>query len=123
MASSFQQDFESNDTRKKYIDEFKLTSLILSIDSPDNFTFSFLKDIEIFIVSDNLPEKRIAYKLDIQDNIGSSITCDLSENNLAEYIKEDSFSLKVEVITDEFFSQDVEINIYSQYFVDAKLTN
>ena len=121
MTNSFEQKFESNDTRKKYIEEFKLTSLVLSIVEPPNFNFSFLKDIEIFIVSDGLAEKRIAYKLDIDNTVGSTLTCDISEENLADYVKADNFSLKVEVVTDELFSQDVEINIFSQYFVDAKL--
>lgn len=68
-----------------------------------------------------IAEKRIAYKLDIDNTIGSTLTCDISEENLADYVKADNFSLKVEVVTDELFSQDVEINIFSQYFVDAKL--
>lgn len=121
LSNSFKQEFESNDTRKKYIEEFKLTELVLTIKDPSNFTFSFLEDIEIFITAEGLNQKRIAYKINIDDNIGTSITCDVSSENLVDYVKADNFSLNVEVITDEIFSQDVEIDIFSHFFVDAKL--
>lgn len=119
--ANFEQDYESNDTKKKYIDELKLNELTLEIKSPDNFTFSFLDEIELFIESPSQPETRIAYKFEIPDNIENKLVCDIDDKDLAAYIKDESYSLRLRTVTDEAFSQDVEIDIYTKFFVKAKL--
>lgn len=119
--SNFESDFESNNARKDHVDALHLTQMNLKITSPSNFTFSFLDEIEIFIKSPSQTEVRIASKFDIPDNVGAQIICDIDDKDLTEYIKDDTYSLRIRTVTDEAFSQDVEIDIFTEFFVKAKL--
>lgn len=113
--------FSENDTRKDLIEEIILTELVLTIKSPDDSDFSFLKSIEVFINADGLEEQKIAWANDVPDNQGASIKLETSGTNLEEYIKKDQFKLKVSTVTDEAFTPDHVVNVYSKFFVDAKI--
>lgn len=113
--------FSSNDTRKDLIEEILLKELNLTITSPSGRDFSFLKSISIYIDADGLSETKIAYNNNVSDNAGSTLPLTVMCTDLKEYIKKDEFSLRVNAVTDEIISPDYEINIYSKFFVDAKI--
>jgi hypothetical protein len=114
-------EFESNDTRKDRIREILLKELTLTITSPQGQTFSFLNSLEIFIESENLPERKVAFKENIPNNVGNEITCEITVLDLQEYIKEDKFRLRIKTVSNELLTQDVHLNIYSLFLVDAQL--
>lgn len=93
METNYEGEFEANDTRKENIDQLKLTKLKLEITDPTDYTFSWLESVEIYISSDNLPERLVASKTYIADNVGNSIVCETEDVNLGEYIQEESFNL------------------------------
>ncbi|MDX1652387.1 MAG: hypothetical protein R3277_07845 [Brumimicrobium sp.] len=113
--------FESNDTRKDKIEKIILKDLVLTITAPQSETFSFLNSIEVYIDSDNHPETKVAYKNNISEGIGNQLVCEVINTDLQKYIKEDAFTVKLVTVTDEVITQDIEVNIYSNFFVDAKL--
>lgn len=121
METNYEGEFASNDTRKENIETLKLTKLKLVITSPSDYTFSWLESIEIFIESENLPEKRVAFKEFISDNVDNSIVCDVEDLDLQEYIKEDAFSLRLKTVTDEYFTDDVYIDLSTEFFVKASI--
>lgn len=112
--------FDSNDTRKDLIEEIKLTQLQLVITSPSNTDFSFLESIEVYISADGLEEIKIASKVDVPEGV-STLDLDVSDADLKEYIKKDSYSLRLNTVTDEAMSQDHVIDVKSTFFVDAKI--
>ena len=116
--SSFE--FEVNDTRKDLIREILLVDLEIKIISPEDHTFDFLKSVEIFISSENHEEQKIAYKEDVPNGV-QKLVCELLDVDLQEYIKEDSFKLRLKTVTDQLLSQDVKVDIFTNFFVDAKL--
>lgn len=113
--------FEVNDTRKENIKKITLTELRISIIAPEGETFSFLKDMSVYISADGLSEKLVAYKYDINNSIGAVLNCDVTNEDLQAYIKADSFVIRLETVTDEVISNDIDVNIYTDFFVDAKL--
>ncbi|QCW98596.1 hypothetical protein FGM00_00100 [Aggregatimonas sangjinii] len=112
--------FNSNDTRKDLIEEIKLTQLQLVITSPSDADFSFLESIEVYISADGLEEIKIASKLDVPETV-SILDLEVSDADLKEYIKKDSYNLRLNTVTDEAMSQDHEIDVNSTFFVDAKI--
>jgi len=112
--------FESNDTRKDLIEEIILTKLQLEITSPSDADFSFLESIEVFISAEGLDEIKIASKTDVPETV-SVLDLDVSDNDLKEFIKKDSYSLRLNTVTDEAISQDHQIDVKSTFFVDAKI--
>lgn len=112
--------FNSNDTRKDLIEEIKLTELQLVITLPSDADFSFLESIEVYISADGLEEIKIASKLDVPET-PSTLDLEVSDVDLKEYIKKDSYNLRLNTVTDEAMSQDHEIDVNSTFFVDAKI--
>ncbi len=112
--------FESNDTRKDLIEEIKLTKLQLKIASPNDADFSFLESIEVYISAEGLSEVKIASKTSIPETV-TSLDLDVVDVDLKDYIKKDSYKLRLNTVTDEAITRDHEIDIKSTFFVDAKI--
>lgn len=121
IETNSESKFAVNDTRKDLIEEMKLTTLRLTHTSPADRDFSFLKSISVFISADGLPETKIAWKDNIPANVGKIIFLDLTDNDLKEYIKKDKFALRMNAETDELLTADQYIEVYSVFFVDAKI--
>ena len=121
IETNSESEFAVNDTRKDMVEEIKLTKLDLTITSPEAQTFSFLKSISVFISAEGLSEVEIASQDNIPENIGSLLSLETTDQDLKEYIKKDKFVLRVKSVTDEVMSQDVDIDIASQFFVNAKV--
>lgn len=113
--------FEINDTRKDLVEEIKLTQLKMTITAPDGQTFSFLDKITVSIMAEELEEIVVAELDEIPDTIGDEINLEVTNSDLQEYIKKDEFKLKVETVTDQTISKDIDIDIQSVFFVNAKI--
>lgn len=113
--------FEVNDTRKDLIEQINLTELLLTLTSPQGSDFSFLKSIEIYISTANEPEILLAWKEDIEANVGSTLELETSTADLQAYIKADEFNLRASTVTRELIMQDHKIQIDASFFVDAKI--
>ena len=121
VQTSSEQEFSINDTRKDLIESIKLTELKLNITSPSGKTFSFLKEVLVYISSDGLPEVEVARKTNIDDSVGSELMLDPLDVELKEYIKADKFVLKVSGTIDQLLVSQVNVHVYSKFFVDAKI--
>lgn len=120
IETNSESTFEVNDTRKDLIEEIVLTTLDLTITSPSNADFSFLKSINVYISAEGFDEVKIAWK----DNVPSDVTVltlDVTGVDLKDYIKADKFSLRFNTETDELLASDHEIDVHSVFFVDAKI--
>ena len=113
--------FENNDTDADRVKSVYLKNLDLTITSPNSETFSFLNSIELFIKSPSYDEKRIAFETSIPNSAGNKISLKLDNIDLKEFIKESKFELRVRIVTDETIPQDVYVNIYSNFLVQAQL--
>lgn len=121
METNTESTFASNDTRKDKIEEIKLTQMTLSVLSPETGDFGFLKSVSVFIYAEGLDEIKIAWKDVVPEDAGNTLDLETSDTDLKEYIKKDSFKLKVNVVTDKATTSEHKINVYSKFFVDAKV--
>lgn len=112
--------FEVNDTRKDLINLILLKDLEISITEPESQNFNFLKSVEVFINSDNFTERKVAYNENVPSNV-KKINCEVLDVDLQDYIKEESFVIRIRTVTDQILTQDVKLDIYSNFFVDAQL--
>ena len=113
---------EINDSKKELVEDIKVKSLVATITSPDDETFSFLNEIEISIAAESLPTLLIAWQYGIPNDIENILELEILEGkNLAEYLKNDDIELKIKVKTDKIIFHDVDIKVDAQFFVDAKI--
>jgi len=101
-------EFEKNDSRVEYVKEIKLNEFRLFIESPIDQTFDFLKEIENFIASDGLDEVRLASKFEINSN-ASSLDLDCETTDFSEYLKKESFKLRVRTILRKTINKDIKL--------------
>lgn len=121
VTTNSEAEFQANDTDKDHLEKVLLQELVLTITSPSNETFSFLDDVEIYISSPNHSEVLIAFKNNIPNSVGNQIVCGTTSEDIQKYIIDDSFKIRVNATTDETIPNDVYINVYSNFFVDAKI--
>ncbi len=121
ITTNSESEFEANKTQKKLVDKINLAEMDMTITSPSSETFDFLKDIEITISADGLPDKKIAWLDNIPKTGLKKIELDVSTDDLKEYIVKDSYKLKTKTTTRELISHDTDIAIHCKFFVDAKI--
>jgi len=121
MTTESESTFESNDTRKDLIESIKLKTIKLTIDTPQDGDFNFLKEIHVYINAEDLEEVEIANAFDLEDTNSKTITLEVTDQELKEFIKKDTFSLRVKTVTDETISETHDITIDTKFRVDAEI--
>jgi len=114
-----EQSSSSNGTSSKYISKVALKGLDLNIVNPANANFNFLKSVEVFLSGPDLPEIRIAYNIDVPATDLKTVPLTTEDTDLKEYIKKDTYTIKVKVSTDENLTEDTEINVHTKLTADA----
>ncbi|MEA2042710.1 MAG: hypothetical protein U9N85_09190 [Bacteroidota bacterium] len=120
ITTNSTQEFENHDTKINLVKEIVLRELMLTIISPDDEDFSFLKDISIYISADGEEEILLASLNDINSET-NTISLELTEEILDNYVKKESYSLRTEAVTRETLLRDVDIQIDLKFRVTADL--
>lgn len=121
VTTNSETEFESNDTRKDLIESIKLKTMTLTLKSPSDGNFNFINEISIYIKAEGLAEQIIASGIDLPENGAQQLTLDVDNVELKEYIKKDSYSLRVNTVTDGAITRDHNIDIRTVFRVDAKI--
>ena len=121
VSTESESSFESNNTQKDLIESIKLKTIKMTIDSPEDGDFNFLKEIYVYINADGIEEIEIANSIDLENTNSSVIELDVLDQELKEYIKEDSFNLRIRTTTDETINETHNIIIDTKFRVDAKI--
>src|SRR5688500_1098736 len=112
--------FENNRTAPDLIKKVAFEEIKLTITSPENKTFSFLKNVHIYISTDDYDEVELAYL----DNIpadAKSIILNTTSENLEKFIKSSSYRLRTRMETRETLSQATDIQVDMRFAVTAGL--
>ncbi len=118
IKTNSDSEFDNNNTSAKLVKNVLLDELKLSITTPNNKTFSFLKDITIYISTTDDNEIELASKFNIPDDL-RSINLDVTDAKLDEYIKTDSYNLRTKVVTREILGEDVVIKADMVFIITA----
>lgn len=121
VTTNSSSEFSNNNTNANLVESIKLTSLNLRIISPADSDFNFLKSVRIFISANDLDEVEIANIYDLTDDGLTVISLDTTGAELKAYVKKDSYSLRVETVTDQVVTQDHTIETNAVFRVDAKI--
>lgn len=121
VNSTSSQEFDNNKTTPDLIKEVSLEKLTVSITSPADEDFSFLKSIHISIEkSDGSEKKEIAY-LDNINSSANSINLTTTGENLVPYLQDDAYKLETSVTVKEAPGHDIDLKIDLKFKVSAKL--
>jgi hypothetical protein len=118
VTTNSTSEFSINNTNVDLIKDVKLDELKLSITSPADKTFSFLKSVHMYISTTADDEIELAFL----DNISSTtntinLTC--TTQKLDKYIKASSYKIRTSVTTKETLTQETTIKADMKFKVTA----
>jgi hypothetical protein len=105
---------KSQNTSKDLLKEAILEEMQMDIVFPTDANFNFLKQIEVFMIADGLPEKLNASLMNIPRNV-RTIQLLPSGKSMHEYLKKSEVSLIIKMVLNEPLSQGTIINIRTKY--------
>lgn len=120
ITTNSESEFADNDAKINLVKNILLTELNATIISPEGKTFSFLKEINVYISTNDTDELLLASKKDIDSN-ATKIFLDVTDQNLDKYVKSEVYNLRTEVVTRETLTKDVTVNIFMKYRVTVNL--
>lgn len=123
VTTAYESEFNNNNSNVDRIEYIKLVGLNLSIVSPANGNFNFLKSVEIAISSDGLADKVIASRTDLENDGLNELELTVSEEDLKPYLTKEKFSLKIEAVTDEVTTQDYDLKTEATFEAKAETSN
>jgi hypothetical protein len=113
--------FSSKNISTDLIDKIVLKKLEMTVTSPTNGNFNFLKSVEVYISTQGLDDVKIASLEDIPNNAAMPLQLAVDSVNLKQYILKDKFGLKVKATTDKLITSDYKIDVSTTFLVDAKI--
>lgn len=121
IPTQTEDEFKGHNTGKNLVQSIKLKELKISIVSPADQNFDFLKSIEVYISASGQQEIKAAWKTDMSDAGVKEIVLDCSTADLKPYVMSDTYKLRLKNTTDKVLNQDVNIKIASVFTVDANV--
>lgn len=111
--------FSAENTAQSLIDEIKMTLFKVSTTGTGN-TLNFLKSITVYIKASNVGEQKIASKTNIPAGL-TSITLDLDDVNIKNFIFQDNIQFRVSAIFDASAANDQTLKLDETVHVKATL--
>ena len=121
VTTQSESTFENNNTHKDLIESIKLKNIKLTIDTPEDGNFNFLKELHVYINAEGVEELEIANIYDLENTNSAILELDILGEELKEFIKKDRFNLRIKTVTDETISESHDIIIDTKFSVDAKI--
>lgn len=121
VPTQSQEEFEGHNTGKNLIQAVQLKELKISIITPEDQNFDFLKNVEVYISAEGQQEVKIAWKSDLPDTQAKEIVLDCADTNLKNYIMSDKYKLRLKTTTDKVLNKDVDVKIANTFRVDANV--
>jgi len=119
ISLDFSSTSENTNPHIGLIRNITLRNFICRITSPQDQTFNFLKDIEVYISTDVLPEIKLAHNVD--NSIGSVLPLVSEGGDLDDYLKSESFDLRLNLVADQLIFTDLVIE--GEWVLDVELVN
>ncbi len=118
VTTNSQEEYKNNNTRAELVKDVKLQELKLTITAPSGRTFSFLKDIRIFISTTTENEIELA-SLENISSVTQTIELNPTREKLDAYAKASSYNLRTQVTTDEALTEAVDLQVDLKFRVTA----
>ena len=121
ITTETESSYENNNTNKDLIESIKLKKITLTIDTPEDGNFNFLKDIQVYITADGVDEREIASAFDLENSNLNILELEVTDQELKAFFEKDSYKLRVKTTIDETVSATHHITIDTTFRVDAEI--
>lgn len=121
ITTNSESRFENNNTRADLLEKVTLKSMALTLESPDDGSFDFLEEITLSMTAEGLERIEIASATNLENNGVKTLSLETTDADLKEYLKKDSFDLRITSSTDQTIAENHKIVVKSVFTVDAEI--
>lgn len=121
VENSTESSFQNNDTRKDLVERATLKKFKVTILDPEDADYSFLNKVEIFLSTYDLEEKLIAWKDNISNITGKTLSLETTSSNLRKYLISDEIRVRLKTTSSEPLTEDLLLDLEAKVEVDAKI--
>jgi len=121
LENDTESTFEINDTRKDLVERATLKKFNVTILEPIDAKFTFINKVEIFVETDALEEKLIAWKENIPADIGNYLELETTSSDLKKYLTSDAIRVRLKTTSSSPLMEDLLLDLRSTVEVDAKI--
>jgi len=121
LENDTESKFEINDTRKDLVERATLKKFNVTILVPIDAKFTFINKVEIFVETDALEEKLIAWKDNIPNDIGNYLELETTSSDLKKYLTSDAIRVRLKTTSSSPLMEDLLLDLRSTVEVDAKI--
>ena len=111
---------KANNTSPNLVQSIMLQTMTLTITAPPAQTFAFIKDIQVFILTDSLPAVEIANQYNI-NSTSDTLNMNVDATELKPYLLSNSFRMKFIVTSGQATTQSMTLNAYLKFKFEANL--
>jgi hypothetical protein len=121
LENDTESTFENNDTRRDLVERATLKKFNVTILEPIEAKFTFINKVEIFVKTDALEEKLIAWKENIPNDIGNYLELETTSSDLKKYLASDAIRARLKTTSSSPLMEDLLLDLKSTVEVDAKI--
>jgi len=121
VQTSSQSSFQAKGTDAKHLKEVHLEKITLTITNPTSRNFDFLDKVHIYISADGVAEQELAYLDPIPQTGLVSIDLTTTGIELVEFIKKETYKLRISTTTNAIINQDVTMRADMTFRIKAKI--
>lgn len=120
LETNTEEEFAFHNTNKDLVEEIKLTRLDIQLkDLTQNF--AFVHSVKVYLKADGLPDILVAWETEVPDDVGALLRLQVTNQDLAPYLKKEKMALRLQTLTDEPIKEDLPVKVSSTFHVDAKI--
>ena len=119
ISADTKEEFRRQNTAAELVKDVTLHKIVMNLESPANEDFGFLKEVELLLGADNLPEVSVAYLRDIPADAGRTLELTSTNVKLDKYIKAQSFTLRTRGAAKQTVQEDISVKVDMTFKVTA----
>ena len=109
-----------NNTSSDLVQSVRLETMTLTITAPQGQNFSFLQDIQVFILTDSLPAVEVAHRSNIVSS-SDTLNMDIDGAELKPYLISNSFKMKFITTNSKVTLTTTTLDVYLRFRFEANL--
>jgi hypothetical protein len=118
VTTNSSSEFKNNNTKTELVKDVKLKELKLTITSPNDKTFRFLKSIRLYISTEGEKEIELAFLDDINAT-SNTLNLSCTSQKLDKYIKASAYKIRTQAVIKETVAQEIAIKADMKFQVTA----
>lgn len=121
VSSNSSTAFSNNNTSANLVNSISMDYAEIVLLAPEDGDFSFLESIRILINAEGLNEIELASLNPVPPGPSQTIVLETSKANFKDYLTKEEFELKLETVSDEFLTEDHQLQFNCEFLVSANV--